>query len=52
MLASPCPAVVPNQGAPCNLPPEIACPRASCGLEVTCRNGVWHWATNASCPGS
>jgi hypothetical protein len=38
-----CPGVIPNQGAPCELPTGTACRTDPCGLNVTCENGAWKW---------
>jgi hypothetical protein len=38
-----CGAVVPNQGAGCELPSGTACLTNPCGLNVTCVNGAWTW---------
>jgi hypothetical protein len=40
---------VPNDGAPCNVPETVACPRAYCGspFTVVCRDGRWRWTTDA-----
>jgi hypothetical protein len=54
-LAPPCPAVVPNDGTPCDVPAGVSCPPAHCGdpFTVVCRNGRWRWTTDttAPCPG-
>jgi hypothetical protein len=51
-LGPECPALVPNDGAPCNVPETVACPRARCGspFTVVCRNGRWRWDTDYTPP--
>jgi len=52
VLNPPCPAVVPNDGTPCDLPPGTACPPAYCGssFTVVCIGGRWRWTHDPSAP--
>jgi hypothetical protein len=52
--APPCPAIIPNDGARCELPEDTACPASSCypqfGYDVRCTGGVWRWTMRNLCP--
>jgi hypothetical protein len=48
--APPCPAVVPNSGAACNMP-GLSCPPSTCQETMAvCTDGVWQWSVGTLCP--
>jgi hypothetical protein len=51
-LDAKCPAVVPNDGTPCNVPFDVHCPRGWCSsLDVACVEGRWKWSyPSGGCP--
>lgn len=50
-LAPPCPAVVPNAGAACEVEGR-SCPQSACDDTIAvCTGGVWQWTQSSLCPG-
>jgi hypothetical protein len=46
----PCPSVVPNAGAACDMP-GMACPPSACDDTIAvCTGGVWQWQQSTLCP--
>jgi hypothetical protein len=40
-----CPALAPNAGTPCNVPPDAVCRIGACGqINASCVNGIWRWS--------
>jgi hypothetical protein len=49
-LAPPCPSVVPNEGAACEME-GMSCPPSACRDTVAqCKSGVWQWTELSLCP--
>jgi len=44
-LTPPCPTLVPNEGTPCEIDPNVHCPWGLCyRLDVACVDGRWVWS--------